>query len=218
MHVGFWSWPLSQLAAGKGFIWLPEGQEGRGWRRVAGELSKMVAFLESAPGLMVVAEGSSEGKELQNSSGGHSFRVSPEKSGVILSYAEVVHGAVGSSVKISARLVPMAEMRELDLLLMSLFRDEEDMRVVVNCFDSEEKSPGLMEKKHKIRSHGSGKVRKMKLEYPRFWKKLLELLRSDLDRVSTTVAQFFGLGLKPKLSLGVKSAWFGFKPILKKAR
>jgi len=75
-----------------------------------------------------------------------------------------------------------------------------------------------MEKKQKIQSHGGGKVRKMKLEYPRFWKKLLELLRSDLDRVSTTVAQFFGLGLKPKLSLGVKSAWFGFKPILKKAR
>jgi hypothetical protein len=32
------------------------------------------------------------------------------------------------------------------------------------------------------------------------------------------VAQYFGLGLKPKLSLGVKSARVGFKPILKKAR
>jgi hypothetical protein len=55
----------------------------------------------------------------------------------------------------------------------------------------EEKSPRLMEKKQKIRSHGGGKVRKMKLEYPRFYEKLLRLLRSDLDRVSTTVAQFF---------------------------
>jgi len=33
-----------------------------------------------------------------------------------------------------------------------------------------------------------------------------------------TVAQFFGLGLKPKLSLVVRSARVGFKPILKKAR
>jgi hypothetical protein len=41
-----------------------------GWRRVAGELSKMVAFLESTTGSMVVAKGSLEGKELQNSSGG----------------------------------------------------------------------------------------------------------------------------------------------------
>jgi hypothetical protein len=32
------------------------------------------------------------------------------------------------------------------------------------------------------------------------------------------VTQFFGLGLKSKLSLGVKSARVGFKPILKKAR
>jgi len=40
-----------------------------------------------------------------------------------------VRGAVGSSVKILATLVPMAEMCKLDLLPVSLFRDEEDMRV-----------------------------------------------------------------------------------------
>jgi hypothetical protein len=125
---------------------------------------------------------------LQNSSGGNSFGVSPEKGGVISSYAEVVRGVVGSSVKISATPVLMAEMRELDLLPMSLFRAKEDMRVAVNCFDLEEKSPGLMEKKQKIQSDGGGKDRKMKLEYPRFWEKLLRLLRSDLDWVSTTVA------------------------------
>lgn len=45
---------------------------------------------------------------------------------MISSYAEVVWRAVGSSVKILATSVLMAEMRELDLLLMSLFRDEED--------------------------------------------------------------------------------------------
>jgi hypothetical protein len=33
-----------------------------------------------------------------------------------------------------------------------------------------------------------------------------------------TVVQFFRLGLKPKLSLGVRSARVGFKPILKKVR
>jgi hypothetical protein len=48
----------------KGFIWLPGGQEGLGWRQVAGELSKMV-FLESASGSMVVAVGSSDGKKLR---------------------------------------------------------------------------------------------------------------------------------------------------------
>jgi hypothetical protein len=46
---------------------------------------------------------------------------------VILSYAEVVRGAIGSFVKILATPVPMAEMLELDLLPGSLFRDEEDM-------------------------------------------------------------------------------------------
>jgi hypothetical protein len=61
---------------------------------------------------------------------------------VISSYTEAVRGAVGSSIKISATPVPMAEIRQLDLLPMSLFRDEEDMRVVVNCFDLE-KSPGV---------------------------------------------------------------------------
>jgi len=201
----------------KGFIWFLEGREGQGWRRVAGELSKMVAFLESASGSMVAVEGSLE-EELQNSSNGHSFGVSPEKGGVVSSYTEVVCGAIGFSFKIPATPMPMAEMHKLDLLPMSLFRDEEDLRVAVNCFDLEEKSPRLMEKKQEIQSHGGDKVRKMKLEYPRFWNKFLELLRSNLDRVSTTVAQFFGLGLKPKLSLGVKSAQVGFKPILKKAR
>lgn len=44
------------------------------------------------------------------------------------------------------------------------------------------------------------------------------LLKSDLDRVSSIVAQFFGLGLKPIRSLGVKCARVGFKPILMKAR
>lgn len=125
------------VGARKGFIWLYEGREGQGWRQVAGELSKMVVFLESTFGSMVVAEGSSEGKELQNSSGGHSFGVSHEKGGVISSYAEMVRGAVGSFVKISATPVPMAEMHELDMMLVSLIRDEEDMRVAVNCFNLE---------------------------------------------------------------------------------
>lgn len=39
----------------KGSIWLPKGQDGRGWRRFVGELSKMVAVLESPSGLLVGA-------------------------------------------------------------------------------------------------------------------------------------------------------------------
>jgi hypothetical protein len=64
---------------------------------------------------------------------------------VISSYAEVVRGVVGSSVKIWAMPVQMAEKCELDLLPMSLFRDEGDLRVAVNDFDLEEKSLGFME-------------------------------------------------------------------------
>jgi hypothetical protein len=41
----------------------------------------MVAFLESASRSMVVAEGSLEGKDLQNLSGGHSFGVSLRRVG-----------------------------------------------------------------------------------------------------------------------------------------
>jgi hypothetical protein len=85
---------------------------------------------------------------------------------VISSYAEVVRGAVGSPIKISAMSVPKAEMRELDLLPVTLFSDKEDMKVAGNSIDLE-KLLGTMEKKQQVRSHGGGKVRKMKLEYPR---------------------------------------------------
>jgi hypothetical protein len=119
--IGGWKW----------FIWLPEDRDGRGWRQVAGELSKMVAFLESAFGSMVDAVGSSDGKKLQTSSGGHSFGVSPEKGGLGSSYAKVVRGAVTSSGKISASPRSMAEVRKLDLMPMSLFRDEENLREAV---------------------------------------------------------------------------------------
>jgi hypothetical protein len=84
---------------------------------------------------------------------------------VISSYAEVVRGAVGSPIKISAMSVPKAEMRELDLLPVTLFSDKEDMKVAGNSIDLE--LLGTMEKKQQVRSHGGGKVRKMKLEYPR---------------------------------------------------
>jgi len=48
---------VSSFAVGgrKGSIWLPEGRDGRGWRRVAGELSRMVAVLESPSGLQWVS-------------------------------------------------------------------------------------------------------------------------------------------------------------------
>jgi hypothetical protein len=54
-------------------------------------------------------------------------------------------------------------MCELDLLLMSRFRDEEDLRVAVDYFDMEVKTSGLMEKKSMIRSYGGEKSRTLKI-------------------------------------------------------
>jgi hypothetical protein len=114
-------------------------------------------------------------------------------------------------------------MCELDLLLMSWFRDEEDLRVAGDCFDMEVKTSGLMEKKSTIRSYGGKKSRTLKLDSPSFLKVLLEvlkskLLRSNLDRVASFVAQLFGLGQKPNRSSSVKCTRVGFKPIWKKKR
>jgi hypothetical protein len=218
-HHRLWHNPFNSFVVDgrKGSIWLPEGRDGRGCKRVAGELSKLVAFLESASGLRVGAKVSSVGK-VQLSSDGYPFKVSFEKGGVVSSYAEVVRGTVGSSGKFSATTEPMAEMHEMDLLPMSLFRDEEDLRVAVNCFDMEKKTPGLKEKFSTNRNHGGGKRRKLKLENSRLWKNLLGHLGSELDQVASTMAQIIGLGLKPNRSLGVKCARVGFKPILKKVR
>jgi hypothetical protein len=216
---------VSSFAVGgrKGSIWLPEGRDGRGWRRFAGELSKMVAVLESPSGSLVGAVATSDRKKMQLSSGGFLSGVRTKKGGVASSYAEAVRGTTGFSAKIAASSRPKAEMCELDLLPMSRFRDEEDLRVAMDCFDMEVKTSGLMEKKSTIRSYGGGKTRTLKLNSPSFWKVLLgvlrsELLSSDLDRVALSVAQLFGLGPKPKRSSGVKCTRVGFKPIWKKKR
>ncbi len=105
--------------------------------------------------------------------------VSPEKGGLGSSYAEVVCGAITSSGKISVASRPMAEVRELDLMPMSLFRDKEVLREAVNCSDLEEKPPVLMEKRSRNRClEGGSKGRKMRsLRFPRFWKNLLDFLR-----------------------------------------
>jgi hypothetical protein len=57
---------VSSFAVGgrKGSIWLPEGRDGRGWRRFAGELSKMVAALESPSGSLVGAVATSDRKKM----------------------------------------------------------------------------------------------------------------------------------------------------------
>jgi hypothetical protein len=55
---------VSSFAVGgqKGSIWLLEGRDGRGWRRFAGELSKMVVVLESPSGSLVGAVATSDRK------------------------------------------------------------------------------------------------------------------------------------------------------------
>jgi len=136
---------------------------------------------------------------------------------VAMSYTEAVRGIAGVSTEISAMSGPKTEMREMNLLPMSLCRVEEDLRVAVDCFELMEKITRLTEKKSTSWS------REMNLDNPRFSKVLLRLLksrllRSVLDRVAASVAQLFGPGLKPKLSLDVKCTQVGFKPILKKKR
>lgn len=53
----------------------------------------------------------------------------------------------GFSTEISTTSGPKIEMCEMDLLLMSLCRVEEDLRVAVDCFKLVEKITGLTEKK-----------------------------------------------------------------------
>jgi hypothetical protein len=207
------------IGSRKGFIWLADGRDGRGWRQVVGELSKMVAFLGSLGG----AGANSVGEKLQLSLGGFFFEARTKKGGVAMSYTEAVRGIAGVSTEISAMSGPKTEMREMNLLPMSLCRVEEDLRVAVDCFELMEKITRLTEKKSTSWSYGGGKSREMNLDNPRFSKVLLRLLksrllRSVLDRVAASVAQLFGPGLKPKLSLDVKCTQVGFKPILKKKR
>lgn len=173
-----------------------------------------MAVLESPSGSLVGAITTSDRKKMQPSSGGSLSEVRTKKGGVAFSYAEAVRGTAGFSAEIAATSRPKAEIYELDLLPMSRFWVEEDLRVAVDCFDMEVKTSVLLEKKSPIRSYGG-----RKLNSPSFWKFLLGVLRSELltsDLVASSVARLFGPGQKPKRSSGVKCSRVGFKRIWKK--
>jgi hypothetical protein len=108
----------------------------------------MVAVLESPSRSLVDAVATSDRKKMQLSSGGFLSEVRTEKGGgVASSYTKAVRGTAGFSTEMAATSGPKAEMCELVLLLMSRFKDEEDLQVAVDCFDMEVKTSGLMEKK-----------------------------------------------------------------------
>lgn len=46
-QASFWNWEFSVEGGRNGLILLPKGREGRGWSRVAGELSKVLGFFEA---------------------------------------------------------------------------------------------------------------------------------------------------------------------------
>jgi hypothetical protein len=152
----------------------------------------MVAFLESPFGSLGGTGANSVGKKLQLSLGGFLFEAGTKKGGVAMSYMEAVRGMAGLFTKISTTSGPKTEMRELDLLPMSLCRVEEVLKVVVDCFELVEKITRLTEMKSTSWSDGGGKSRDMNLDNPRFSKVLLGLLmsgllRSVLDRIAVPV-------------------------------
>jgi hypothetical protein len=169
---------VSSFAAGgrKGSIWLPKGRDGRGWRRFVGELSNMVVVLESPSGSLVCC-GNFGSEEDAAFFLWVSFRVRTDKGGVASSYMEAVCGMAAFSAEVTATSRLKAEMCKLDLLPMSQFRDKDDLRVPVDCFDIEVKTSRLMEKKSTIQSYGGGKSRTLKLDSPSFWKVILGVLR-----------------------------------------
>jgi hypothetical protein len=152
-------------------------------------------------------EGSSMGKEVQIFfffSGGSFFGANRAVGGDSLSFAKAVHGVYIHDVKPYESLVPKVELWGLDLRPVALCRDVEDGRMAVNCFDLEEQLSRSTEKRIKhVWTHGGGEVRKKKLGFFRTWKTILVLIRSSLDQVSASRLRYFGLGLKPKFSLGV---------------
>jgi hypothetical protein len=123
----------------KGAIWLPEGREGWGKARIAGELWMMITFLGHKDRTMGSEASSSKGTQIRGVSSSRLGGSSP-------SYAAVVWGEVVSHRKHAGLRGPDEELCGLDLVPESKCRVVEDGRLAVNCFDLEEQLHGLTEK------------------------------------------------------------------------
>jgi hypothetical protein len=163
---------VSFLAVGgrKGVIWLPEGRFGRGWRRFAGELRRLL----EAQKLSVGSEeaGDSTAKAVRGSS---SPDIDPKRS-----YAQ----ALCASLVAVKRADPV---RLLDTFPVSKCfesrNDGEGLRVAVDCAAFEAAWPETREAAGCVRVPSSGEEDGLK--------KLLRLLHLKLDRV------LVGLSLRP---------------------
>jgi hypothetical protein len=163
---------VSFLAVGgrKGVIWLPEGRFGRGWRRFAGELRRLLEAQRLAVGAEKV--GDSSVKAVSGSSPG----VDPKRS-----YVQ----ALCATPAVEERAAPL---RFLDLFPVPTHYESrtvgEDLRVAVDCAAMEGFRPSSMEAAGSAGASGLGaEVEEVK--------KLLGLLDFKLDRIIT------GLSLRP---------------------
>jgi hypothetical protein len=163
---------VSFLAVGgrKGVVWLPEGRFGRGWRRFAGELRRLLEAQRLAVGSEKV--GDSSAKAVSGSSPG----VDPKRS-----YVQ----ALCATPAVEERAAPL---RFLDLFPVPMHYESrtvgEDLRVAVDCAALEGFRPRSMEAAGSAGASGLGaEVGGVK--------KLLGLLDLKLDRVIT------GLSLRP---------------------
>ena len=157
-------------------IWFPDGREGWGWRRIVGELQKILGFLEAEERPMVSCVNSGRGF----SSGDRSYAV-------VLSLST---SGLESQLEFHLDLCPMVSWHELA-------KGGEVARSPVNCFEFE---PGAPLKKNNTglgsggqsSPHGGGDCSSLRggdisqlkaLRVSRAWKIMLEKIRLDVDRV-----------------------------------
>jgi hypothetical protein len=108
----------------KGMIVFPEGRDGRGWRRVSGELSKVLAFF----GASVVSSsvsGVPVGKRVGKATG-------------VLSFVEVLGSPVVGEPVVQMPAVVWCEAEKI----FTLDREREPFRQAVDCYELERSSYG----------------------------------------------------------------------------
>jgi hypothetical protein len=163
---------VSFLAVGgrKGVIWLPEGRCGRGWRRFAGELRRLLEAQRLAVGSK--EDGDLMAKVVRDLS---SLGVNPKRS-----YVQAL-------CAISAVEVRADPLRLLDIFPVSkcfeLRIDGEGLRVAVDCATLEDLRPSSVEAAGYGRVSGPSDDEEVK--------KLLGLLHFKMDRI------IFRLSLRP---------------------
>jgi pentatricopeptide repeat protein len=162
---------LNQAVGGqRNIIVVPEGREGRGWARFAGELSKVMAFFEAI-------------KELPSSG---SILGCTTPSTKVVCEVFVHHGEVRG---LDLILVESCRDVEVGRMAVNCFD-----------LDAQSTGPMKKKMKLGwTHGGGEVRKKKQKLGYFGLWRKLLEWIRAALDWVSTSGSRHIRLRLKPKL-------------------